>query len=159
MTDFDDDLELEQTQPLDPNIRKQLREAEKARKELAEIRAELERTQRESLFTEAGIPKSGAGALLRKAYDGAADIEAIRKAAEEYGVIQPEAPVVDTSNQELEALRRAQGATAGTTGAMPSPDQEFVEAVSKATSPEEVMKVVQGQLGQRVGVWTSRDSY
>lgn len=159
MTDFDDELETEQNQPLDPNIRKQLREAEKARKELAEIRAELERTQRDALFTEAGIPKSGAGALLRKAYDGAADIEAIRKAAEEYGVLQPAAPVVDTSNQELEALRRAQGATAGTTGAMPAPDQEFIEAISQANSPEEVMKVVQGQLGKQVGVWTSRESY
>lgn len=161
--DFDYlDDEPTQTQPLDPNIRKQLREAEKARKELEAVRAELERERREVQFSRAGIPETGVGALFRKAYDGSADAEAIRKAAEEYGIINApvSAPAPDQlPNGELEALRRAQGATIGTSGAMPDPGQEYLSALSEAKSPEEVMAIIQGQSGQSLGLWTSRGAF
>ena len=160
--DFDYlDDEPTQSQPLDPNIRKQLREAEKARKELAEARAELEKERREVQYSRAGIPESGVGALFRKAYDGPADAEAIRKAAEEYGILNPpaQAPAQNHSDSELEALRRAQGATIGTSGAMPDPGQEYLAALSEAKSPEEVMSIIQGQSGQSLGLWTSRGSF
>ena len=47
---YDDEFEEQeqQAQPLDPNIRKQLREAEKARKELDALRLELETQKRET---------------------------------------------------------------------------------------------------------------
>ena len=155
------DEEPTQTQPLDPNIRKQLREAEKARKELADVRAELEAERREVQFSRAGIPETGVGALFRKAYDGSADAEAIRKSAEEYGILNAptQAPAQATSNGELEALRRAQGATIGTSGAMPDPGQEYLSALTEAKSPEEVMAIIQGQSGQSLGLWTSRGSF
>ena len=155
------DEEPTQTQPLDPNIRKQLREAEKARKELADVRAELEAERREVQFSRAGIPETGVGALFRKAYDGSADAEAIRKSAEEYGILNSptQEPVQATSNGELEALRRAQGATIGTSGAMPDPGQEYLSALTEAKSPEEVMAIIQGQSGQSLGLWTSRGSF
>jgi hypothetical protein len=160
--DFDYlDDEPTQTQPLDPNIRKQLREAEKARKELEAVRAELERERAEVQMSRAGIPESGIGALFRKAYDGPADAEAIRRAAEEYGILNPpaQAPVQEASNGELEALRRAQGATIGTSGAMPDPGQEYLSALSEAKSPEEVMAIIQSQSGQSLGLWSSRGSF
>lgn len=147
---------------LDPNIRRQLKEAKKARQELEEARAELEAQKRELLFSRAGIPESGLGSLLRKAYDGPADADAIRKAAEEYGIINgtPSAPAeVDASHAELDALRRAQGATIGTTGAMPDPSQEFAARLAEAKTPDEVMAIVQGQTGQSLGLWTSRGAF
>jgi len=155
------DEEETQPQPLDPNIRKQLREAEKARKELADVRAELEAERREVQFSRAGIPETGVGALFRKAYDGSADAEAIRRSAEEYGILgsPAQAPVQATSNGELEALRRAQGATIGTSGAMPDPGQEYLSALTEAKSPEEVMAIIQSQSGQSLGLWTSRGSF
>lgn len=146
---------------LDPNIRKQLKEAKKARRELEEARAELEAQKRELQFTRAGIPETGVGALFRKAYDGSADAEAIRNAAQEYGILNPQvAPTeVDNSHAELEALRRAQGATIGTSGAMPDPAQEYFTQLAEAKSAEEVMSIIQSQTGQSLGLWSSRGSH
>lgn len=146
---------------LDPNIRKQLKEAKRARRELDEARAELEAQKREIQFTRAGIPESGLGSLFRKAYDGPADADSIRRSAEEYGVINgtPAAPAeVDSSHAELDALRRAQGATIGTTGAHPDPSQEFYAQLAEAKSPDEVMSIVRGQSGQSLGLWSSREA-
>jgi len=157
--EFDD--EMEQTDRLDPNIRRQLREAEKAKKELEAVRAQLELERREVLFSKAGIPDTGAGALLRKAYDGESSLEAIQAEAEKYGILgqtQAPTPVAQepSFDAELEAQRRAQGATVGSVGAMPDAEQEYMAAISAATSVEEVMRVVKGELGQRVGVQSSQ---
>jgi hypothetical protein len=154
---YDDELdeETETSAPLDPNIRKQLREAEKIRKEAELLRAELTKQKAEVEFTKAGIPDTGIGALFRKAYDGEANAEAIRQAAQEYGLVPEtaQAPAVDvTSDYELEALRRTQGASVGTTGVMPAAEQEYLAAIQSATSVEEVMKVVSGDLGKGLGL-------
>jgi hypothetical protein len=160
------DFETNEDEPtsdnvLDPNIRRQLREAEKARKELEAAKAELEAQKRDLQFTKAGIPETGIGALLRKAYDGPADAESIAKAAQEYGILQPnqvqaEAPANDV---ELEALRRAQGATIGTSGAGPDLGQEFMARLSEASNPEEVMKIVMTpEYETALNVWTSRSA-
>jgi len=156
--ELDYEVETEERQPLDPNIRKQLREAEKARKELDSLKAELETQKREVQFSKAGIPDSGLGQLFRKAYDGESSQEAIHKAAMEYGILQaPEEPSTDDS--ELAALRRAQGATIGTTGAMPDPQQMYLEALAAATTPDEVMKVVEGDSGKKLGIYSSRGAF
>jgi hypothetical protein len=154
---YDDefDEEMETPAPLDPNIRKQLREAEKARKELESLRQELAKQQAEVQFTKAGIPDSGIGALFRKAYDGEASADAIRAAAQEYGILQPAStPTPDESlpDYELEALRRTQGASVGALGVSPSQEQEFMAALGNATSVEEVMKVVSGDMGKGLGL-------
>lgn len=161
MSDFDNEDESNNENVLDPNIRRQLREAEKARKELDVARAELEAQKRDLQFTKAGIPETGVGALLRKAYDGPADAESIAKAAQEYGILQPqaqaEAPV--TNDVELEALRRAQGATIGTSGAGPDLGQEFMARLSEASNPEEVMKIVMTpEYEQSLNVWSARSA-
>ena len=160
---YEDDFEDEQeNQPLDPNIRRQLREAEKARKELEALKAQVELERRETFFAKAGIPESGAGALFRKAYDGEASLEAIRSQAEMYGILQSAPAQVQEEvsyDSELEAQRRAQGATIGSTGAMPDPSQEILAALAEAKTPEDVMKVVQSGQGQQVGMWTSRSAF
>jgi len=159
---YDDEFEDEVTetpQPLDPNIRKQLREAEKIRKEAETLRAELEAQRREVQFTKAGIPDSGIGALFRKAYDGDASAEAIRKAAEEYGVLQSQAPVAEPVDAEVEALRRAQGATIGTSGAYPDTQQQYLEALAAAQTPEDVMRIVESDSGKKLNLFSSRSAY
>lgn len=156
---YDDDMDETENQPLDPNIRKQLREAEKIRKEAEALRAELENQKREIEFTKAGVPDSTMANYFKKGYDGPADAESIRQAAIEAGLIQQaQAPQEPSYEAELEAQRRAQGATIGTTGATPDKDQEYFAALAAATSPEEVMKVVNGSLGQSVGAWSSSQS-
>ena len=156
--EYDDDQEVER-QPLDPNIRKQLREAEKARKELDGLKAELETQKREVQFSKAGIPDSGIGSLFRKAYDGETSQEAIRAAAEEYGILKSESTEDTSSNAELDALRRTQGATVGNSGAMPDPQQMYLEALASASTPEEVMRIVEGDSGSKVGVYSSRGAF
>jgi hypothetical protein len=151
----DDEAEVVETKPvLDENIRKQLRAAEKTKREYEALKAELEAQRREVQFTRAGIPESGIGNLFRKAYDGPADAESIRKAAEEYGILPQQ--VQDSSNTELEALRRASGATIGSVGATPDAAMDFATALSSAESPEDVMKIVSGDLGKRLGLYTNR---
>lgn len=163
MSDFDDTIdEPQEPQVLDPNIRKQLREADKVRKELEAAKAQLEAERREIQFTKAGIPENGLGALFRKAYDGDATAESIRKAAEEYGILQ--APVAQTTeapttDSELEALRRTQGATIGTSGVGPDLGQEFLAQLSEASTPEEIMSIVsKPEYQASLGIWTSRSA-
>lgn len=163
MSEFDETLDEQETpQVLDPNIRKQLREAEKARKEAEALRNELAQQKREIEFAKAGIPESGLGSLFRKAYDGDATADAIKQAATEYGILSPaqdSAPAAPSTDVELEALRRAQGATIGTSGTGPDLGQEFLTRLAEASSPEDVMKVVQTQEYQTgLGLWTSRDA-
>ena len=164
MNDFEEYEEEQQKQPLDPNIRKQLREAEKDRKELETVRAELEAQKREVQFSKAGIPESGVGSLFRKAYDGSADADSIRKAAEEYGILQTsemEVEQINSNAAELDALRRAQGATIGTSGALPDPGQEFLSRIQSATTPEEVLEFVKqaSSSNPELGLWTSRSAF
>jgi hypothetical protein len=154
---YDDefDEQEQQAQPLDPNIRKQLREAEKARKELDVLRSELETQKRETLLAKAGIPDSPLGNLFKDAYKGEADLEAIRQKAREYGILDAPRQEEPSNDLELEALRRAQGATIGSVGATPDPQQEYYAALAGASSVEEVMAIARGDVGRKVGVTTT----
>ena len=154
---YDDEFEEQeqQTPPLDPNIRKQLREAEKARKELDALRSELETQKRETLLAKAGIPDSPLGNLFKDAYKGEADLEAIRQKAREYGILDAPRQEEPSNDLELEALRRAQGATIGSVGATPDPQQEYYAALAGASSVEEVMAIARGDVGRKVGVTTT----
>ena len=100
--------------------------------------------KREVAFTKAGIPETGPGALLRKAWDGDTDPDAIRKAAEDYGIFsQGSAPQEADYSDELAGLARAQGATSGTgVGAGMSQGDKFMAAMSGATTQDEMMAVV-----------------
>jgi len=138
------DETVESPDVLDPNIREALLSAKAREKELASAQAELEAMRREVAFTKAGIPEQGAGALLRKAWDGDADPEAIRKAAEEYGIFgATQTRQEEDHSAELQALARAQGATSGTgVGAGMTPGDRFMSALNNASTQDEMMAVI-----------------
>ena len=126
MTDtFDNDTdEQEQREPLDPKIREELRAARADRKAKTEAETELAALKRDMAFDKAGIPETGAGALLRKAYDGDLSADAIKRSAEEYGILSTNAPTEsDEMRAELESLRRAQSGVRE----QGEPEQEAVE--------------------------------
>ena len=148
MNDFDNDDEYGEAPVLDPNIRRQLREAEKIAKEAAEAKAQLVALQREVAFTKAGIPETGAGALLRKAYDGEVSPEAIRQAAMEYNIVTPGAEPQavaqsGASDAELESMRRVAGAATGAGGTPPvALEMAFTNDLNAASSEAETMAVI-----------------
>ena len=152
MSDDFDDVETD-PEVLNPNIRQELRKAKEAKAELEDAKRELAAMKSEVAFTKAGIPEEGPGALLRKAFAGETDPDAIRKAAEEYGVFQPTAPPANNEpdySGELDALARAQGATSGSgVGSGMSTGDKFQSALSAATNQEEMMAVIRefGQAG------------
>jgi len=138
---------------LDPNIRAELRKSRERAKEAESARAELDSLKRELAFTKAGIPETGTGALLRKAYDGDFDPEAIRKAAEEYGILNHASENThDPVRDELERHRNIAGAT-GTNVSGPTNEQEFFAAIQGAANKDEVMDVI-NRLGGESGVFT-----
>lgn len=137
-----DELETPAPEPDDPNFRAALRNAEA---EAKAAKAQLEALQRERAFDKAGIPEDGAGALLRKAYDGPVDPDEIRKAADQYGILQPSTPPPPTESfdAELQAMQRAQGATAGGgVGGGPTDSEKFLTGLGAAQSVEDVLAVV-----------------
>lgn len=103
------DEDQEGGEVLDPNIRAELKAL---RDEKAKNEAEISSLRRDQAFADAGIPKEGAGALLRKAYDGELDAESIKRSANEFGLSfnKPEPEIPD---EELEAQKRIAGANVG----------------------------------------------
>ena len=153
MSEYDDDFVDSDTDHLDPNIRAELRKSKERAKDAAEARAELDSLKRELAFTKAGIPETGTGALLRKAYDGDFDTEAIRKAAEEYGVLSDQAQEHNPINDELAAHRQIQGST-GTSQSGPTAQQELLAALEEGTSKEEIMSII-AKMGAASGVYAT----
>ena len=133
---------------LDPNIRAELRKSKERAREAEQAKSEVEQLRKELAFTKAGIPETGVGALLRKAYDGDTDPEAIRKAAEEYGIFQP-TEQHDPVAEELERHRSIAGAT-GTNTSGPTAEQEFLAAINAATSQDEIKEIID-RMGPEAG--------
>jgi hypothetical protein len=153
MAESDEFYQDEEIDHLDPNIRAELRKSRERAKEATEARAELDSLRRELAFTKAGIPESGVGALLRKAYDGDNDPEAIRRAADEYGIFNmPSDSAPDPVHEELERHRSIAGATGSNTSG-PTNAQSIQAGIENATSAAEVMEVIE-RLGTESGVFT-----
>jgi hypothetical protein len=109
-----------------PNIR-QLRE--KARKHDA-VAAERDEARRELAFYKAGIPDNKVAELFKKAYDGDVDPDAIRTAAAEYGLVDPDVP-----HEELDAMDRLEKATAGGEAPPPAVDMNSMIRAAAGHSP------------------------
>jgi len=141
---------------LDPNIRAELRKSRERAREAETAKAELEALKRDLAFTKAGVPETGVGALLRKAYDGDTDPDAIRKAAEEYGITgashQEQNGELDEVREELERHRNIAGAT-GTNQSGPSKEQELLAAIQGANNKDELMAVIDS-LGNDAGLFS-----
>lgn len=153
MSESDDFYTDEETDHLDPNIRAELRKSRERAKEAEAAKAELANLQRELAFTKAGIPETGVGALLRKAYDGDTDPEAIRKVAAEYGITSDSTPQSDPIREELETHRQIQGST-GTSNSGPTPQQELLAAIEAGGSVEDIMAVI-SKMGAESGLFAT----
>lgn len=125
----------------DPKAVKSLREANKQMKaDLEAARAQAEQaTQatRELAFIKAGIDiESPTGKLFAKAYDGEATPDAIKEAAEEYGLAAPKP-------QPSAALAQQQQMSQAVAGAGEAPANESVNArIAAAQTQEEVMAIL-----------------
>jgi len=150
MTDSDEFYDDQDSDSLDPNIRAELRKSKERAREAEDAKHEVIQLKRELAFTKAGIPDTGVGALLRKAYDGDTDPEAIRKVAEEYGIFGSNASDqerIDPVREELERHRHIAGAT-GTGNSGPSPMQELAAAIQGAGSADEIMAIINSTGGE-----------
>src|ERR1035437_8917688 len=163
MTDFNEEFEDDENEepvipkpPLDKNIRAQLREAEKDRKELVAIREELAAAKRNANYDKAGIPEDGLGSMFRKGYVGEDSVDAIRKSAVDMGLINAVTSKDDLNDSELDALRRTQGATTGSDGNSPDASQLYLTQLAESKSVEDVMAAVNGDSGKKIGVFSNR---
>jgi len=156
MAESDEFYQDEETDHLDPNIRAELRKSKERAKEAEMAKAELAELKRELAFTKAGIPEDGVGKLLRKAYDGETNSEAIREAAAEYGIqlgVTAQSAEHDQVQEELERHRNIAGAT-GQNVSGPTMEQEFLSAMAGANSEAEAMEVI-NKFGGDVKVFSS----
>jgi len=131
-------------QPLDPHIREQLRKTNEWEKEAKEANARMAEMERKMAFTEAGIPASGVGQLFRDAYQGDLSAEAVRAAAESYGILeQSQSEQGGLSPEERAAQQRILGGTgAGGSSAGRDPRDEMLQRIRSATNAHEVMDLV-----------------
>lgn len=116
MTDDLDETNGANGEPLDPRIREELRKSREhaARADEAEARAIA--AERRSVFAEVGIPSAGMGSLFRDAYQGDLSPEAVKAAAEGYGILggaQSDGQQDGLTEAEREAQRRIAGAGSG----------------------------------------------
>lgn len=101
---------------LDPKIREHMRKLEDENKAKD---AQIAAMQRDQAFADAGVPKDGAGALLRRAYEGDLTSEAIQAQAKEFGLTfgsqteQQQQEADAAAQAELDAQRRVAGANVG----------------------------------------------
>jgi hypothetical protein len=135
-TDGFDPEDFEGVQPRTVNIeRRHIRQLEKKAKAADDAQAELSNLRRDLAMTRAGIPESGPGALFRRAYDGPVDdVEAVKAAAIEYGVLGAQAPTAAETAGHQAVMQAATGAPAG-------PDVDVVARMKAARSPAEVARI------------------
>lgn len=104
-------------------------------------RAKNVATERRAAFAEAGLPDSPVRALFEKTYEGEMTAEAIKAAAEPYGLTGT--PAAQTPAPEdrsgLEALRRVAAASNGAPAGAP---MLLEDAIDRAQGPEQVMAVI-----------------
>ena len=135
----------------DENIRSQMKALKAQAKKAEQLEAQLAERDLQIAFAEAGVPRDGLGALLRDSWKGEPKAKAI-----EYGILgAPKVQEPDTSEAELDALRRAAGVTASGGESIVDPQAEFLTALAAATSPEEAERVIT-QFGSKTGLHVNR---
>jgi len=140
MSNVEDQFEDEANEQANKNpVRARMREMETEIKALREKAAEAVILQRELAFSKAGIPmEAPMSKYFVKAYDGEITPEAIRKAAEEANLIQAQAPVANT--QEQQAWARMQKSSAA--GDTSEPLIDWNVRLAQAKNSDEVMQIL-----------------
>jgi hypothetical protein len=128
--------------------RKWVRDLEKRAKVAEKAAAERDAAMRELVMLKAGInPDTPQGKLFVKAYDGEPTLEAVKAAAQEYGVLDAPTPAIPAD--EVAAHQRVATTAAG---ADIGGDDDPIALIQKAESAAEVLELV-----QKYGVAVSDD--
>ena len=115
------------------------KDGKRATRDADAAKQEAQQAQRELALIKAGIDlESGTGKLFAKAYDGEATPEAIKEAAQQYGLV-PTSQTTEVQS-DLSAIDRIASASAGA-GATVTPSA--LDDIRKAANPEEVIKILQ----------------
>ena len=152
----DDDLyDDDGNQIQSSHIRKRMKDLEAKANEAEALKTELAKRDLDLAFARAGVPDDGVGALLRRAYDGDPNPEAIRAEAAKYGIAGfSSAPANDGADDELAALRAAQSATSITNGeANISPDILFRQELDQAKTAAEAQAIIAKFQAQQPGMF------
>lgn len=135
--DFSDEQDAQAESSDERNDRKWVRDLEKRAKGADTAKAEAEAAKRELAMLRAGIDlDTPQGKLFAKAYDGESTLDAVKAAAEEYGVIQAMNAI---PTEELDAIDRVSRA-----GAVPSstPMDDPIAALNNAETPDQIIELL-----------------
>lgn len=121
-------------------LRKHVKRIESENKALKQEMEAARSAQRELALIKAGVDiSSPTGRLFAKAYDGELDVEAVKSAAMEYGVVAPPSPTT-ASPDEQAAWTRSQAAQAA---GSPAGEIDWSERLGAAKSQQEAMAVLE----------------
>jgi len=135
---YDSEDQIEESETRNP-VRARMKQLEKETAELRKQVAEAESAKRELAFVKAGIdPLQPMSKYFVKAYDGELDPEAIRQAAVEAQLISP--PQNQPSADEMQAWQRTNKVAAGSQTSQPPVD--WARRLNEATSPREVEQIL-----------------
>lgn len=139
MSDIDNyDSDMEETNSRNP-VRARMKELEKEAAELRKQIAEAETAKRELAFVKAGIdPNSPMSKYFMKGYEGDLDPDAIRQAAVEAQLISP--PEATPTQVEAAGWQKVAKIAAGSQTAQPPVD--WNQRLLNAESPKEVEAIL-----------------
>ena len=135
---YDSEDQIEESETRNP-VRARMKQLEKETAELRKQVAEAEAAKRELAFVKAGIdPLQPMTKYFVKAYDGDLNPDAIRQAAVEAQLISP--PQNQPSADEMQAWQRTNKVAAGSQTSQPPVD--WTRRLNEATSPREVEQIL-----------------
>ncbi len=135
---YDSEDQTEESETRNP-VRARMKQLEKETADLRKQVAEAESAKRELAFVKAGIdPLQPMSKYFVKAYDGELDPEAIRQAAVEAQLISP--PDAQPTPSETQAWQRTAKLAAGSQTAQPPVD--WNRRLNEARSPQEVDQIL-----------------
>lgn len=137
MSDYEDDFEETDDQQESNPVRARMKQLEKETRDLRKQLAEAETARREFNFMKAGIdPTEPKFKYFVKGYDGDLSPEAIRQAASEAQLITPEKTVNDTDKDAWQQSNKV--ATGSETAPPPA---SWIKRLQDANSEEELLAV------------------
>lgn len=130
----------------DERIRTLIQDTRKEKETLAAERAQLESERLQVAFDKVGVPETGPGLMFRESYKGDPSAEAIKSAAERYGILGPPAPSspdapLGLSDADIARMRELQN-TVGSQGQAPRRSDEVLAKMLNSESADEVMEIV-----------------
>jgi hypothetical protein len=135
---YDSEDQIEESETRNP-VRARMKQLEKETADLRKQVAEAESAKRELAFVKAGIdPLQPMSKYFVKAYDGDLNPDAIRQAAVEAQLISP--PQTQPSADEMQAWQRTNKVAAGSQTSQPPVD--WARRLNEATSPREVEQIL-----------------